>query len=191
MISIDGASLTIEEAVSVARDFETVRLSPEALPGIEKSRAFVEKLLSENRVVYGITTGVGELANTYISPDQAETLQLNLIRSHSTSVGEPFSEEVVRGIILLRANALAKGFSGVRRELIEFLLALLNHRIFPYIPCKGSVGASGDLSPLSHLALVVIGEGECLKEGKRIPSLEALEDRGLKPLVLKAKEGLA
>jgi len=191
MITIDGNSLTIEDVVSVARDYKKVALSKTCLPAIEKSRAFVERLLKENRVVYGITTGVGELAHTFISPADAETLQINLVRSHSTSVGEPFSEDVVRGIILLRANALAKGYSGVRLELIRYLLDLLNKQVCPYIPCKGSVGASGDLSPLSHLALVVIGEGECLVEGKRVPSGEVLEEKGIKPLTLKAKEGLA
>lgn len=191
MIRINGNDLTIEEVVAVARHRETVELDPAAFGAVEKSHAFVERLLSENRVVYGITTGVGELSTTHISPDQAEALQLNLIRSHATSVGEPFTEDVVRGIVLLRANALAKGYSGVRRELIEYLLTLLNRGVFPYIPCKGSVGASGDLSPLSHLALVVVGEGECVLDGKRVPSSKVLSENGIQPLTLKAKEGLA
>lgn len=191
MIRINGNDLTLEDVVSVAYGNETVELDPSAVAGIEKSRAFVERLLAENRVVYGITTGVGELSNTYISPDKAEALQLNLIRSHAAGVGEPFTEDVVRGIMLLRANALAKGYSGVRKELVEYLLALLNHGVFPYIPSKGSVGASGDLSPLAHLALVVVGEGECLAGGKRIPALDVLSEKGIVPLTLKAKEGLA
>ncbi len=191
MIEIDGSSLTIDDVVRVSFNSAKVALAAETLPKVRQSREFVERILKENRVVYGITTGVGELASTFINPAQSETLQRNLVRSHAASVGEPLEEETVRGVILLRANALAKGFSGVREEVIQFLLDLLNHEICPFIPCQGSVGASGDLSPLAHLALVVIGEGECLVEGKRIPSRNALDNVGMKPLTLKAKEGLA
>ncbi|MCP4220360.1 MAG: histidine ammonia-lyase [bacterium] len=190
MIKIDGNSLTIKELVAASRNYEQVSLDPKAVDKILQSRAYVEKVLEEHRIVYGITTGFGELANTYISPEQAVTLQENLIRSHSVGVGEPLSENVVRGMMLLRANALAKGHSGVRKELIEMLLQMLNKHIYPYIPSQGSVGASGDLAPLSHLALAIMGEGECFKDGKRIPSIDALKAKNIKPLTLQGKEGL-
>ncbi len=191
MITIDGNSLSIDEVVRVSREYETVNLDDKSIPAINRSRRYVEKVLAEERVVYGITTGVGELANKFISAGDAEKMQENLIRSHATSVGEPFSEDVVRGIILLRANAVTKGFSGIRVSVINLLLDLLNNRAYPYIPRQGSVGASGDLSPLAHLALVLMGEGECLKEGKRVPSLSVLDAAGLKPVRLQPKEGLA
>ena len=190
MIYIDGNSLTIEDVINVCKNYENVKLSQTAEPKIKESRSYVEKILKENRTVYGITTGFGELANKSISPDKAEKLQLNIIRSHSTGVGKALDEEVVRGIILLRANALAKGHSGVRIEVIETLLELLNKKVYPYIPSQGSVGASGDLAPLSHLALALIGEGECLVDGKRTDSGEVLKTANIKPLKLKAKEGL-
>jgi histidine ammonia-lyase len=191
MITIDGNSLSIDEVVRVSREYESVTLDDKSIPAINRSRRYVEKVLAEERVVYGITTGVGELANKFISAGDAEKMQENLIRSHATSVGEPFSEDVVRGIILLRANAVTKGFSGIRVSVINLLLDLLNNRAYPYIPRQGSVGASGDLSPLAHLALVLMGEGECLKEGKRVPSLSVLDAAGLKPVRLQPKEGLA
>lgn len=191
-IRIDGNSLTIDEVVRVARDDNPVALDEKAVPQIQKSRVFVEKILHERRTVYGITTGVGELVNQYIPPEDVEKLQENLIRSHATSVGPPLSEDCVRAVVLLRANALAKGFSGVRLELIEMLLTLLNRRIYPFIPCQGSVGASGDLSPLAHLALVIAGEGECIAEGgRRLPTEGVLRNAGIEPLHLKSKEGLA
>ena len=191
MIEIDGNSLNIEDVITVSQDYEDVQLSEKDLEKIEKSRNFVEKILEEKRIVYGITTGVGELSNTLISPEEAEKLQENLIRSHAVGVGEPFTEDVVRAIILLRANALAKGYSGVRKELIEFLIRLLNKKIYPYIPSQGSVGASGDLAPLAHLALVILGEGECMKDSKRVPSIQVLKEKGLSLMKLLPKEGLA
>ncbi len=190
MIYIDGNSLTVKDVINVCKKHETVKLSQSAEPKIKESRSYVEKILKENRTVYGITTGFGELANKSISPDKAEKLQENIIRSHSTGVGKPFDEEVVRGIILLRANALAKGHSGVRVKVIETLLELLNKKIYPYIPSQGSVGASGDLAPLSHLALALIGEGECFVDGKRTDSGTVLKSAGIAPLKLEAKEGL-
>lgn len=191
MINIDGDSLTISDVIQAARHCEKVALAAHSVPKIERSRAFVEKIVKENRPVYGITTGVGELANTLISPQDVEKLQENLVRSHAVNVGVPYPEDVVRGMTLLRANALAKGYSGVSVELITRLLDLLNHRIYPYIPSQGSVGASGDLSPLAHLALVLIGEGECLVDGKRVPSEDVLREKGLTPIRLGPKEGLA
>lgn len=191
MVKINGNSLTLKDVVMVSRFFKPVKLDEKAIKAIDKSRKYVEQIVRENRVVYGITTGVGELSNQLISPQDAQKLQLNLVRSHATNVGEPFPEDVVRGVILLRANALAKGYSGVRVGLIEMLLSLLNKRVCPYIPSKGSVGASGDLSPLAHLALVLIGEGECVVEGARVDTMKVLREKGIKPLTLKPKEGLA
>ncbi len=191
MIKIDGNSLTLNDVVAVCRSGETVALDENAIDEVQKSRAYVERIVKENRVVYGITTGVGELSNHFISPNDVEILQRNLVRSHATNVGSPFSEEVVRGAILLRANALAKGFSGVRLEVIQRLLSLLNENVYPFIPSQGSVGASGDLSPLAHLALVLVGEGECLVDGKRVASKKVLKSKGIDPIVLQAKEGLA
>jgi len=191
MISIDGNNLTIHDVVRVSRQGEPVELCPGAVPAMEESRAFIEEIVREKRVVYGITTGVGELVNSLISPQDVERLQVNLIRSHAVNVGEPLPEDVVRGVMLLRANALAKGFSGVRVGLVEALLSFLNKGVCPFIPSKGSVGASGDLSPLSHLALALIGEGECLAGGRRVPSLQVLREKGLEPITLKPKEGVA
>jgi histidine ammonia-lyase len=191
MIRLNGNSLTIQDVVSVARRFGSVEMDAEAEKAVVRSRRYVDKILQENRVVYGITTGVGELANQFISAEDSGKLQLNLVRSHATNVGNPFPEDVVRGVILLRANTLAKGFSGVRLEVVQQLIEFLNHRIHPYIPSQGSVGASGDLSPLSHLALTLIGEGECIVDGKRTETEEVLRSKNLQPLALKSKEGLA
>ena len=190
MIKINGNNLTIENVINVALNYEKVELSAEAIPQINKSRKFVDSVVAEGKVVYGITTGFGELANTYIAPELTDKLQENFLRSHSVGVGKPLKEDAVRGMILLRANALAKGFSGVRVEIIKNLLALLNNKIYPYIPCQGSVGASGDLAPLAHLALALVGEGECFVEGKRVPSEAVLKENGINITKLKAKEGL-
>jgi histidine ammonia-lyase len=191
MIYIDGNSLSIEDVTRVCREGAKAALDETSKAGMKKSRAFVQKILKEDRTVYGINTGVGELVNQRIPVEDVEKLQHNLLKSHATNVGPPFPEDVVRGIVLLRANALAKGFSGVRVRLVETLLALLNKKIYPYIPAQGSVGASGDLSPLAHLGLVLIGEGECLVQGARVPSRPVLEEAGIEPLSLQAKEGLA
>ena len=190
MVKIDGNSLTINDFINIVLHYEKVELSEEAIPLIEESRNFVNKVVEEGKVVYGITTGFGELANTYIKPELTDKLQENFLRSHSVGVGKPLSEEAVRGLILLRANALAKGYSGVRVKIIKNLIKLLNNKIYPYIPCQGSVGASGDLAPLAHLALMLVGEGECLVEGERVPALEVLEQHRIEVVKLKAKEGL-
>jgi len=137
MIKINGNSLTLEDVVKVTRNHEKVKIDPNAIDKIKRSQKYVKKILKTNRVVYGINTGVGELANKMISQSEISTLQKNIIRSHATGVGEKFSEEIVRGVILLRANALAKGYSGVRLELIQLLLELLNNKIYPYIPSQG------------------------------------------------------
>lgn len=191
MVTVDGNSLTLQDVVRVSRHREEVELGPDAVGVISKSREFVKKILREEQVVYGINTGVGELSNFLVSSEDAERLQRNLIRSHATSVGTPYSEEVVRGIMLLRANALAKGYSGVRVLLVQTLLDLLNKQVYPFIPSRGSVGASGDLSPLAHLALVMMGEGECVVDGRRLPTEKVFALQKIEPLVLQPKEGLA
>src|SRR5262249_16765861 len=145
----------------------------------------------EDRAVYGVSTGFGKLSDVHISHDQITALQHNLVRSHAAGVGEPFTEEEVRALMLLRANVLAKGLSGARPGVAERLCDLLNHRVHPLIRCRGSVGASGDLAPLAHLALVLIGEGEVFSESTRITGREALEAIGAAALDLQAKEGLA
>lgn len=184
-------SLELEDVESVARQHRVVRLADEARPRIEAARAFVDRIVSEGRVVYGLTTGFGALCDVVVAPDRIRELQLNLIRSHAAGVGDPLPEEDVRAIMLLRANVLALGHSGVRPRVIEALTDLLNHRIHPVIPSRGSVGASGDLAPLSHLALVLLGEGEAVVDGERMSGAAALKQARLNPLVLEAKEGLA
>src|SRR5688572_9936367 len=191
-LDLEGNALRLADVERIARsDQTTVRITADALRRVEAARAVVDRVIQENRVVYGISTGFGALAEVVIPPDRIHELQLNLIRSHAAGVGEPLPEEEVRAIALLRANVLALGNSGVRPQVIERLLDLLNHRIHPIIPCRGSVGASGDLAPLSHLALVLIGEGEAWYEGERMRGGEALKRAGLEPIRLEAKEGLA
>ena len=191
-IEIDGDTLTLDDIERVAFDCKVeVALAPGTEERILRSRAVVETALREERVVYGITTGFGRLAETVIPIDRVEELQLNLIRSHACGVGPALPRAETRAITLLRANVLAKGFSGVRPEVVHALMALLNHGIHPVIPEQGSVGASGDLAPLSHLALVLIGEGAAEVGGEVVPGDEALRRAGLQPLRLQAKEGLA
>ena len=190
-VAIDGNHLTLEDIQAIATEEATVSLAPEALDRIRASRKVIEEILEGNRVVYGVNTGFGKLSDVKIPVGQVDELQLNLIRSHAAGVGDPFPVPVTRAIMLLRANVLAKGNSGVRPEIIHLLLDMLNKKIHPIIPSKGSVGASGDLAPLSHLALVLIGEGEALSGSRVLPGKEALLKNGLSPLVLKAKEGLA
>jgi histidine ammonia-lyase len=191
MLVIDGRRLTIEDVVSVARMGTEVGLSPAAVEAMNESGDLVRGLVDKGEVVYGVTTGFGKLANVTISGEQAAELQVNLIRSHAVGVGEPLAEEVVRAVMLLRANTLAKGFSGIRPVVVQTLLDMLNGGIYPVIPAQGSVGASGDLIPLAHMTLPLIGEGEATRSGKQMPAREALEGTGIKPVVLEAKEGLA
>ncbi|HEY6101608.1 MAG TPA: aromatic amino acid lyase, partial [bacterium] len=186
-----GEHLTVADVIAVARERAHVALSPRARARVRASRALVDRLVQEGRTVYGITTGVGELAGVSISADQAAQLQVNIVRSHSAGVGEPLSGEIVRAMMLLRAHALALGYSGVREELVTLLLDMLNSRVHPLIPSQGSVGASGDLAPLAHLALAMIGEGQVVRDGEVRPSAEALSEAGLRPAVLGAKEGVA
>ena len=190
-IIIDGNSLRIEDVVAVARGNVAVVLSPTAKKKMQRSRAWVEKNVRNHSVVYGVTTGFGAFQNVSIAPQKLKTLQRNLIVSHCAGVGEPFPEEVVRAMMLLRANALAKGFSGIRVSTVETLLSMLKKHVHPVIPSQGSVGASGDLAPLSHMAAVLIGEGEAFYKGKRMPGAKAMKAAGISPVVLEAKEGLS
>jgi histidine ammonia-lyase len=182
----------VDDVASVARSGRAVTLAPEAMDRMRASRAVVERVVAEGRTVYGVTTGFGDLANVGINPAQTAELQRNLVRSHAAGVGDPLPVEVVRAMLLLRANALAIGLSGVRPELVELLCGMLNGEVHPVVPSRGSVGASGDLAPLAHLALVLIGEGEAwVDDGGPGPGAAALTRAGLTPVVLEAKEGLA
>jgi len=168
-----------------------VELDPDVIPKLERSRAAVAKLVSQEKVVYGITTGFGRFKDKIISPDQVRQLQVNLVRSHAVGVGPDLPETVVRAMLLVRANTLALGYSGVRPEIIQLMLDMLNQHVHPRIPSQGSLGASGDLAPLAHLALVLIGEGEAYYKGELHSGNDALARSGLRPVKLEAKEGLA
>jgi histidine ammonia-lyase len=191
-VEIDGDGLTLEDLEAVATGADArVALAPGVEERIVRSRAVVEDAIRHGAVVYGVTTGFGRLAETVIPLDRIEELQINLIRSHACGTGPALSRAETRAITLLRANVLAKGFSGVRPVVVERLLDLLNRGVHPVIPEQGSVGASGDLAPLSHLALVLVGEGEAEVGGEVVAGAEALRRAGLEPLRLQAKEGLA
>lgn len=186
-----GRPLSLADVVDVARHARPVALCDAARGRVLVSREYIERIVAEGRVVYGVTTGFGKLANVKIAPEDVQQLQRNLIVSHAMGVGEPLSTEVVRAMLLLRAQSLAQGFSGIRVEVITLLLELLNRGVHPVIPSQGSVGASGDLAPLAHMALTLIGEGEAEYQGRRRPAAEALAAAGLAPVTLQAKEGLA
>jgi histidine ammonia-lyase len=190
-LAINGNSLTLGQLESAVFSGVEVSLSPDARAKMEASRTTIERLLASNATVYGVNTGFGELSEVRISADQIRQLQLNLVRSHACGVGAPLSELETRAMLLLRANALAKGFSGVRPLVVETLCAMLNRGVHPVIPSQGSVGASGDLAPLAHLALVVIGEGEALYRSKRMQGAQAMKLAEIEPLRLEAKEGLS
>ena len=191
MIELGALPLTLDDVVRVAREREPVRLGAAARVQMARSRAVVETVVREGRAVYGVTTGFGELKERRIPEEQVRRLQINLLRSHCAGVGPPAGRDVVRVMLLLRAASLARGFSGCRPELVEGLLALLERDVTPVVPLKGSVGASGDLAPLAHLASVLTGEGEAWLEDQRMPAALALRGAGLQPLELEAKEGLA
>jgi histidine ammonia-lyase len=190
-ITIDGKSLTIKSSMEIVQKNLKIRLSADAVKKINLSRKLVEKWINENVPVYGITTGFGEFKDVMISKEDTEQLQKNLILSHSAGVGAYIPDIIVRLMLLFRINSLAKGYSGVRLELLEFMIDFFNSGIVPLVPSQGSVGCSGDLAPLSHLALVMIGEGMCKYNGEVMSGAEGLELAGLKPISLKAKEGLA
>src|SRR5256886_9642595 len=190
-MQLNGQTLTLAEIVTVAFGDAPVQISPSARPRILASRKVVEDIIARGTVVYGVSTGFGKLSDVRIQHDHLGELQLNLVRSHACGIGNPLSEPEVRAMMLLRANVLALGLSGVRCEVIELLCEMLNRRIYPVVPEKGSVGASGDLAPLAHLALTLVGEAESFFEGQRMSSAEALRRARLTSLELEAKEGLA
>ena len=190
-ILLDGERLTLSDVERVARHGEAVGLDPAARPKVEASRQVIEAALAAERPIYGVSTGFGPLSDVFVGAADREALQRNLLRSHAIGIGDPISEVETRATILLRANVLAKGYSGVRPEIIDLLCELLNRGIHPIIPERGSVGASGDLAPLAHLALVLIGEGEARYRGERVSGAEVLRRAGLAPITLKAKEGIA
>ncbi|OLC27322.1 MAG: histidine ammonia-lyase [Verrucomicrobia bacterium 13_1_40CM_4_54_4] len=190
-MQLNGQTLTLAEIVTVAFGDAPVQISPSARPRILASRKVVEDIIARGTVVYGVSTGFGKLSDVRIQHDHLGELQLNLVRSHACGIGNPLSEPEVRAMMLLRANVLALGLSGIRFEIIEMLCKMLNRRVCPVVPEKGSVGASGDLAPLAHLALSLIGEGEAFFQGERMESREAFRRAGLEPVKLQAKEGLA
>ncbi|MBU0926936.1 MAG: histidine ammonia-lyase [Spirochaetes bacterium] len=190
-VVLDGREASIKDVVLVARYGASAELALEAVPRIEASREIVERCVDESLIRYGITTGFGKFCDVVISRESNALLQRNLIMSHAVGVGDPLPEEVVRAMMLLRANAIAVGNSGARLSTVMALLDMLNAGIVPVVPEKGSLGASGDLAPLSHMALSLCGMGECSYKGRRVPSADALADAGLEPVELAAKEGLA
>ena len=191
MIDLDGQRLSLAQVVSVANDKEPVALAAAARARVDASRHVVEQIVAQGRTVYGVNTGFGRLSDVRVEPTELRDLQLNLVRSHACGLGSPLSIPEARTMLLLRANVLALGYSGCRAILIERLIEMLNRGVTPLIPEKGSVGASGDLAPLAHLALTVIGEGEAFYENERLPSADALRRADIEPLQLDVKEGLA
>ena len=191
-LHINGNDLTLEAVREVALDRRPVLLDPDAREAVDRARSVVDALVAENRVSYAITTGVGKLADVRIAGEQIRELQVNLVRSHAVGVGEPLSVAETRAMMLLRANSLSKGHSGVRAAVIDTICEMLNRGVTPMVPSQGSVGASGDLAPLAHLALALIGEGECLDEkNARISAADAVRRAQIKPLVLEAKEAVS
>jgi histidine ammonia-lyase len=189
---IDGKNLDLNSIIRVSKFFEGVELSPETFESIDKSSEFINKIVEEGKVVYGINTGFGKLCDKVIPPQSVSELQENLLLSHAAGTGEPLTETEVRATILVRANSLAKGFSGIRRAVIEKLLELLNKQIYPYVPSYGSLGASGDLAPLAHISLLLIGKGKIIDKGTIKDALPFLQEKGIEPIDhLHAKEGLA
>ena len=191
MIILTGNTLTTRQIEQLLFTDEQVKACPTSMEKVKDCREVVENIVAEGKIIYGITTGFGKFSDVFIQKNDVKKLQRNLILSHACGVGEPFSEDVSRVMLILRANTLLKGVSGVRPVVIEGLLALINHKIHPVIPQQGSLGASGDLAPLSHLALALFGEGEVYYKGERHPATYALKEASLKPIELDAKEGLA
>jgi histidine ammonia-lyase len=190
-VALTGNDLTFDQLYAVALRNAEVSLAPTAVERMKASRAVVDRVVTSNATAYGITTGFGKLASVRISHEQVRQLQINLVRSHASGVGPPLTEAETRAMMLLRANALAKGLSGIRPVVVETLCAMLNVGVHPVIPSQGSVGASGDLAPLAHLAHVVIGEGSAIYQGRLIEGREALRQAGIQPVALEAKEGLS
>src|SRR5215471_126084 len=190
-MELSGETLALSEIAPVAFGDEKIQIASSARKRIATSRKVIDEIVARDAVVYGVNTGFGKLADVRIPHKDIGALQLNLVRSHACGIGPPLSEPEVRAMMVLRANVLALGFSGIRPEVVDLLCEMLNHRVHPVVPEKGSVGASGDLAPLAHLALSLIGEGEAFLDGKRMASAEALKRAKLKPVKLAAKEGLA
>lgn len=191
-LHINGNDLTLEAVRDIAIEGRAVLLAADARDRVNRARTVVDEIVAQNKVSYAITTGVGKLSDVRIAAEQIRELQANLVRSHAVGVGDPLSRSEARAMMVLRANSLAKGHSGVRAAVIDMLCEMLNRRVTPYVPSQGSVGASGDLAPLAHLALVLIGEGECLDaNGARTGSADALQRADIKPLVLEAKEAVS
>ena len=195
-VGIDGQHLSIEDVVRVAQAWRTpgpvpVELTAKTRERVRRAQEAVEQFVAQGRIVYGITTGFGCFKDRVIPPDQVVELQRNIIMSHSVGVGDLLDQATVRALMLVRANTLARGHSGIREKTLETLLDMINLGVYPCIPCKGSLGASGDLAPLAHMTLVLIGEGEAFYKGARLPGDEAMCRAGLEPVRLAAKEGLA
>jgi histidine ammonia-lyase len=191
MVTLDGSRLTFDEVQRVSTAHEPVQVARTAIGAMQRSRAVVERLASGDAPVYAVNTGVGLLADVRVPPEELEQLQRNVVRSHACGVGPPLEREEVRAMMLIRANVLAKGFSGIRPLVAERLCDLLNRGVMPVVPSQGSVGASGDLAPLAHIALVLMGEGEAESEGTRYTGGEALRRAGIEPIVLASKEGIS
>jgi len=191
MIQINGENLTLEQVISVVRDFEKVEIDSSCFDAMKVSVDTVQGFIDQEKVVYGVTTGFGALANVSIPAEKVKELQKNIILSHAAGVGEPFEDEIVRAMMLLRANSLVKGFSGIRIDSVNKLIAFLNNNIIPVVPCQGSVGASGDLAPLAHVAMALMGYGKVKYKGEILDAEYAINDCGLEKLVPIQKEGLA
>src|SRR5947207_7544213 len=187
---IDGDTLSVDEAYAVAVDRLRVDLNPRARERMLRTRAVVDDIVARNEVVYGVTTGFGKLSEVAIPPDKLAELQVNLVRSHASGVGDRLPEPEVRAMMLLRANVIAKGYSGARPELVDLLLQMLNADVYPPIPEQGSVGASGDLAPLAHLGLALIGEGVLIRGGREADAATIIGEIGSKPVKLAPKEGI-
>ncbi len=190
-VIINGKNLTIEQVIAVCRHGEKVELAPEAIEAVKKARAYIEKKVAEKAVVYGLTTGFGKFASVAIDTEQTAKLQKNLIISHTCSMGKPYEEKYVRAAMLLRANSLSRGNSGIRLETLQTLIVMLNAGIHPIVPEKGSVGASGDLAPLSCIAMGLLGLGKVTYKGQLMDAADAMKKENIKPVVLASKEGLA
>jgi len=190
-MQLTGQPLSLSEIAWIAYGNTSIEVAPSAHAGIQDSRKVIEDIVEQGGVVYGVSTGFGKLSEVHIPASELRQLQLNLVRSHACGIGRPLSIPEVRAMILLRANVLVLGLSGIRLEVIELLCELVNRGVIPFIPEKGSVGASGDLAPLAHLSLTLIGEGDAFHDGELMPSADALKKAGLRPVVLEAKEGLA
>lgn len=190
-LTLKPGTLTLAQLRSIHAAPVRLQLDASAAPAIDASVACVEQIIAEDRTAYGINTGFGLLASTRIASHDLENLQRSLVLSHAAGVGAPLDDDLVRLIMVLKINSLSRGFSGIRRKVIDALIALVNAEVYPHIPLKGSVGASGDLAPLAHMSLVLLGEGKARYKGQWLPATEALAVAGLEPLTLAAKEGLA